>query len=214
MTAGKLQRCKVEGCKGPASRVGTQLCEMHYYRLRRKGTVERSLPGPRPNLLHDHGYILVHAPDHPLAQQLTTSRVYQHRVTYYDAYGVGPFSCHWCGGAVGWSDMHVDHLNDVKSDNAIENLVAACAPCNLKRGLPQLKRAMRSNRAKLIHFDGISLTAGEWAIRIGISRQSLLARIRHGWPLARAITEGRGRFGPESTCHDSFKQSEERAGHL
>ena len=38
----------------------------------------------------------------------------------------------------------------------------------------------------------------EWARVIGITRKALQCRLSSGWPLERALTEGRGKAGPRS----------------
>lgn len=186
--------CTAEGCRAEPRSATIPYCERHYYRLRRNGTL--NLRGPALERVSSHGYIVVYVPGHPLAERRGDVREYEHRVVFYDANGEGPFRCHWCREKVTWRDMHVDHVNSDKQDNRIENLVASCPPCNQERGHAKVRRTMRERYATWIQFDGENLTLGEWAERIGISRQSLRQRLHNGWPLDRALTEPRGRFGP------------------
>lgn len=40
----------------------------------------------------------------------------------------------------------------------------------------------------------------EWAEGLGITRNSLMARLRAGWPIDRVMTEPRGIYGPRSAA--------------
>lgn len=124
--------CSAHGCDKPATRVGADLCETHYYRIRRNGIL--GLVGyAKPGVIHhSHGYVLAEAKGHPMA--LGGYRAYEHRVVFYDAHGAGPFNCHWCAIPVSWDDMHVDHVDGCKDHNELGNLVASCALCNQGRG--------------------------------------------------------------------------------
>lgn len=164
-------------------------------RLRRRGTLE--LVKPKEFVKHTSGYILIHAPDHPLTLRHSGSKEYQHRVVFYDANGDGPFNCHWCGCDATWDEMHVDHVNAVKDDNRIENLVASCATCNIERGRDNCRKSIREKRAHLIEFGGKKQTPQEWADEIGITRQSLIFRLKSGWSVERALTTPRGVTGPQ-----------------
>lgn len=72
--------------------------------------------------------------------------------------------------------------------------------------------------AKRITFNGESLTAHEWASRIGIRPGTLHERLSAGWPLERALSEGkcpRGPSGPLITFNEeslSVRQWAERLG--
>lgn len=195
----RLSKCCVDGCASPATRVSARMCEKHYYRVRRRGsvTLAREDDPPAMEVEHSNGYVLEYAPHHPLSTPGQLSRVYQHRLRLYEERGEGPFSCHWCGVQVTWGDMHVDHLNDVRSDNRPENLVPSCALCNQKRGKWKSDQASRARAKHVYEMDGETLTAREWAARLGIAKNTLVNRVRAGWPLSRALTEPRGPSGPK-----------------
>ena len=197
----KNRRCTINGCWN-LSRSRTSLyCEKHYYRLYRNGTLELRRPPKRTR--HSNGYILVYAPDHPLTKRHGGQREYEHRIVFYDYHGDGAFNCHWCDSILTWDNMHVDHLNDLRDDNRIENLVASCPTCNQKRGHPKVRTTMRKKFGKPLEWRGESRTFGEWATMIGIARASLAWRLNHGWPLHLALTKPSGNTGPKKTIKET-----------
>jgi hypothetical protein len=190
----RYEACIVDGCGAHVRSIGTPYCEMHYMRLRRNGVFERLVPSDKRG--HTHGYVLLYLPTHPL-RQLSSPYVFEHRAVFYSTYGEGPFSCHWCGVVVTWTTMHVDHLNDVRNDNRVENLVPSCPICNQRRGIGKMQQTMRERHGVWLELRGERKILCEWAEQIGISPQSLKARLSRGWPPERALTEPRaGRYGP------------------
>lgn len=189
-------KCSVDGCGLTVRSSGSRLCEMHYMRNRRRGSVRKSVEEnpPQPETRHSHGYVTENLPSHPLWGE-TSGRIYQHRRVFFDTHGKGPHACNWCGKVLQWAEMDVDHINAVRDDNDITNLVASCPGCNRDRARHKAANASRE-RAIRYAMNGETLTAREWADRIGISRRALLGRIRAGWPLERALTEKRGPTGP------------------
>lgn len=92
----------------------------------------------------DRGYVWVKAPDHPLAH-ITGSRrgwVRRHRQRLYDSCNGAPQKCVYCEYHLEWRGhfsrcINVDHFNEVKGDDRIENLFPSCYWCNLfKSGWP------------------------------------------------------------------------------
>jgi hypothetical protein len=188
--------CSAGGCERETRSRTAALCETHYYRVRRGGSLAlRRVRKERLN--HSGGYVYLYAPDHPLAKRTTSRYVGEHRVVFYDVNGEGPFRCHWCSIPVTWSDMHVDHLNDDPKDNEIGNLVASCPRCNQRRGLSKSIATVSERQGRWIEHDGLRLTMGGWSRKLGISRASLSHRLSR-WPLQRALSEGRGVFGPKA----------------
>lgn len=189
-----MLQCSVEGCQKPANRVGAKMCEMHYGRIRRHGgteTPDRVAPDFLP---HSGGYLLAYAPGHPLARG-RCPRVYAHRVAFYAKHGDGPFSCNWCAIGVNWDGMHVDHLDDDKTNNNPANLVPSCPTCNQQRGK---HKAQAAHRAKTgITVSGRTQTLNEWAAEVGLARNAIMMRLAKGWTAEAAVMTPRGRHGPK-----------------
>lgn len=187
-------KCSVIGCgKRPRSRTAPH-CEMHYGRLRRNGTLDTVVAGRARE--RGDGYVLVPASGHPMA--LGTSTAYQHRVVFFDAHGPGPHACHVCGELGMLGGQHVDHLNEVRNDNRLENLKAACPDCNRWRGKDRIDAARTSSNVRWIELHGVRLPRSAWAKRVGISPAALAFRLSSGWPVERALTEPRGATGPRA----------------
>lgn len=188
--------CSVQGCKLIARANNTPYCEKHYMRVRRHGSTERLSTLKPGNLTHSHGYVLVNAPDHCLSRN--SNRAYEHRIVYHSHYGDGPFDCHWCGTQVTWDDVHIDHLDDCKTNNAVSNLVASCAVCNQKRGSEKMKATHRRKSHRRYTAHGKTMCLSEWAAHLGLSRASLQWRIDRGWPITRVFSPRIGKRGPPS----------------
>lgn len=141
-----LPKCKTKGCDNRATRVGDGLCESCYYRLRRTGSTKKRKYNYR--YLTKEGYIKLKKPEHPLA--MARGMVFEHRAVVYDFYNGKPQACYWCGKKIGWDDVVIDHLNENKIDNKIENLIYSCNDCNRARGamLPFVKK-MKTNSFKI-----------------------------------------------------------------
>lgn len=188
----ELDSCCIAGCNRLATRISSKMCEAHYMRFRRTGTA--NLKPLKERASHSHGYVLIRMQGHPL--QRGRSMIYEHRYVYYEAHGSGPFQCHWCSKSVTWDDLHIDHLNEIKSDNAIGNLVPSCPTCNQARGRSKILQWHRDRTG--IEFNGERRSLNEWAAMMGISRSSIVSRLRNGWPVDRALTQPRGKFGPKT----------------
>ena len=184
----KMKNCAVTGCQSKANRVGAGLCEKHYMRVRRHGSTD--IKRPKDLYIHTGGYIIVRAEGHPLSKR---NVVYEHRKVYYDANGVGPFSCYHCGVTVTWKDMHVDHLSGVVTDNRLCNLVASCPRCNQWRGVDKMKNTMRMKVGNPITYNGETLSLNQWSERLGVARPTLIHRMRRmGMTPAEAFTKPMG----------------------
>lgn len=188
-----IYTCTVEGCQNQTRPGSRTICEMHHGRMRRLGSLD--LPAKSDTYPHSHGYVVRITKGHPLSTPGQINRIYDHRVAFYAKAGDGPFDCHHCGIQVGWDNMHVDHLNDVRDDNRPDNLVASCAKCNQKRGQHKMRAASRERFG--IEFNGTKLLPSEWAARLGTAPGSINKRIAAGWSIERAVSEPRGPTGPK-----------------
>src|SRR5882762_813129 len=128
--------CSVDACEREARVNG--LCSLHSDRKRYGldlGGAELLRRRPGEGTFGLHGYHEVTRHGHPLADE--RGRVLAHRALLYDKIGPGPHRCHWCQAEIEWlrdlSDprmLVVDHLDYDKQNNAEENLMAVCHPCN------------------------------------------------------------------------------------
>lgn len=187
----RMSACSVDGCCRPVRTVHAAFCEAHYMRMRRHGTTDTVL-SRKSEIGHTGGYRLIYKPEHVLSDK--NGYCYKHRYIFYSVHGDGPFVCHICGGVVGWSNMHVDHLNDIPDDNRIENLVAACATCNQWRGRPKMVATHRA-KARLLNIDGVERTVREWSEIYKVPRTTIQRRLADGWEPTRAVTTPSGPTG-------------------
>lgn len=76
-------------------------------------------------------------PNHPLAGK--TGLVSEARTVLYTRIGGGVHQCHWCGCAIRWvtgrcgytaGAIVADHVDNDPINDAQENIVASCGPCN------------------------------------------------------------------------------------
>jgi hypothetical protein len=52
-----------------------------------------------------------------------------------------------------------------------------------------------TRRNHLVEHDGVRLTVGEWASRLGLKPSTLVQRLRRGWEVSRALR------GPQGSAH-------------
>ena len=114
------------------------MCEMHYVRVRRNGSPERTKPAYRYRT--SGSYTTLFRPEHPLAN--SGGYVFERREVLWGELGAERTpACIWCDIELDWSTLVVDHLDENKQNNAPNNLVASCNRCNRSRGalLPFLR---------------------------------------------------------------------------
>lgn len=79
-------------------------------------------------------YPLVKVAGHPLAW--SDGRVLLSRLTLWEKMDGQDGECHWCDRPIGWFKglpIVADHLDSNTLNNAPDNLVASCTPCNAHR---------------------------------------------------------------------------------
>lgn len=137
--------CTVPGCGKPARSSEADWCPMHYHRMYRHGSLDKTAVGVRVGA--PRRYRTIAAKGHPLAH--ANGRAYEHRVVLYDLIGPGVHECHWCGDPVEWlpkgtpGELQPDHLNNDGGDNRPENLVPSCRSCNAGRAVQRRSDILR-----------------------------------------------------------------------
>lgn len=160
-------KCKIDGCERECMYKKDQLCQKHYFRFMRYGTFDLTMKPRQKVRVHSAGYICLFIPDHPLAN--SNGEVYEHRVVLYKKYGDNIPSCEICGALTNWNsrDTHVDHINEIKSDNSESNLRILCNSCNVKRSNKPENYIGRLH-THTFTIDGVSGTAQWWSRQEGV----------------------------------------------
>ena len=126
------------------------MCEACYCRKRRRdaGMPEAKRTG---RVVTTGGYAKLRAVGHPLVD--THGYVMEHRMVLFRHLGADAvLSCFWCARALTWKTCVIDHLNERKQDNRVENLVVACNRCNRARGamLPFIASLASNERLEML----------------------------------------------------------------
>lgn len=118
--------CAVSGCARPHDAKG--YCSLHYKRWKRHGD-----PSVGRRVASVARYTWAYRPGHPIA--CADGKVLTHRLTLFNRIGTGIHPCFWCGSDVDWLDgsLFTDHVDHDTYNNAEENLVPSCNPCNAHR---------------------------------------------------------------------------------
>ena len=168
-------QCRVEDCGRSAMYQAAQLCQMHYFRVRRNGTVVKTPIGRALRYVTPNGYITLYKPGHPLSNK--TNCVFEHRFVMWPIVGPDCRPCELCGKPQTWVTCHVDHIDENRQNNAADNLRILCRGCNVKRGFRPESHEFRSSIG-LIEFDGRRDTATAWARdpRVNVSGNTIRLR--------------------------------------
>lgn len=199
-------KCKIDGCDRNAHYKAAQLCQKHYFRIRRNGDIELVLDRKKRLtgfsrkpvvVMPGKGYIYIYDPYHPLA----TSQGYvaEHRKVVFDRYGLELPDCEICGKPTNWETCHIDHIDCVVSNNAQENLRPVCRPCNTTRHYPE----QHTIKGRIpVTYNGVTKTAHEWVRELGlnISSSTVRHRIEHGMTAEKAL------FGEKITHNGRVKK--------
>lgn len=186
--------CRVEGCCNSATRSKRTLCEKHYYRIRRHGCAD----DPASKLsISSHGYELVYAPTHPLAN--AHGVVYKHRMVVYDRMkDIRQIHCYHCQSAIDWHNLHIDHLDNNKKNNDIHNLVCSCPKCNQARGVDKMRDTMNERHGRMLTNGNRTMSVSQWARETGIGRTTINNRIDYmGMTVEQALTIPVAKTGPK-----------------
>jgi 5-methylcytosine-specific restriction endonuclease McrA len=155
--------CDVDGCEKPARSGSAAYCKMHYHRMYRYGTLERTTKANR--YIGRDGYVYIGAQR-------------EHRIVYRNHHGDRVPPCWGCGKPLSWDmgkGMHIDHINEDRTDNRISNLRASCYQCNVQR-------SARHNVYRLT-VGGVTKPLPEWMSdpRVSVRAETVRNRIRRGW---------------------------------
>ena len=158
MNAEQIVQCSVEGCERSASYKSACLCQKHYFRLRRNGSVHLlpKTPG-KTRRLNAKGYVMIKEPGHPLA--MCDGWVYEHRKVMFAQYGEDLPDCDLCGAPTNWSTCHVDHKDQTVDNNVISNLRPVCRGCNTSR--------TQRRTTPVYECMGMVLTVKQWSEQPG-----------------------------------------------
>lgn len=184
-------QCRIDGCDRDSRYKEAQLCQKHYFRLRRFGTTDTVRWGhAKPRYENPAGYQMVYVPSHPLSKK--GGYVAEHRAVLYAAIGPGPMNCELCGVGLTWATCQVDHIDNDVRNNQRENLRPTCRTCNTRRGM---RNPVEWSRTSKIEYDGVCLTSHEWARdpRVKVKSATIRARLAAGMTVEQAL------FGPKKT---------------
>lgn len=141
--------CTVPDCVKPLrDGANAVYCGMHYHRLYRHGSLERTAhAASAPRVRKPRRYESVYLPSHPVASR--NGHAWLHRVILFDHLGTGSHPCHWCGKPLTWRNpdraqaIYVDHLDGDTANNDLGNLAPSCNGCNAGRGCQERSAKLR-----------------------------------------------------------------------
>lgn len=124
------RNCAACGGEIPSKRRATQrFCSSVCYGKSNRGVARKG------NVKHR---VVLPPEGHPLA--IDGGRVPAARIVLYDKIGPGAHPCNWCSNEIDWNAQRyapnaiiADHLDWDPSNDAPDNLVASCNPCNAHR---------------------------------------------------------------------------------
>ena len=158
---------------------------MHYFRFMRNGVFtlkgcRESVRDPDASHVTSNGYIVIYRPDHPLARG--TGHILQHREVLYNYIGDDTPDCAICGCVTSWEiyKYHVDHIDENKKNNSLDNLRMLCNSCNVGR---TKKIHHKSVGRKALTINGETKTPQEWSrlIDVKVSGSTIRRRLSMGF---------------------------------
>ena len=182
-------KCCADGCERLAVYKAAQLCQMHYFRKWRYGTLETR--SAKPFYVTNNGYRMMHVPGHALANR--GGYVYEQRLVFYmDVWPQEHFACGMCAKLLTWATVQVDHIDRNRLNNNRWNLRPLCRRCNTWRDMPP-QHTMAGRVA--LTYEGKTMTVHEWSRdpRAKVSGQTIRCRLGKGFSPEQAL------FAPKVT---------------
>lgn len=196
-------KCKVESCDRDADYISQCVCQKHYFRMMRYGTYELTKVGRgKDRYQNGKGYQMLKIQSHPLAMK--NGLVYEHRKVVFDRFGEAIPPCEKCGKHVTWKTAHIDHIDEVITNNSPENLRVLCRACNVMRSRVHIAQHTVNGR-RSVTFNGETKTPTEWARdhRVRVSHTTITRRLKDGMSPEEALFA-------EKVTHKSVKAKERR----
>ncbi|WP_408480569.1 HNH endonuclease signature motif containing protein [Paraburkholderia graminis] len=118
-------------------------------------------------------------PEHPLAD--STGQVWEHRKIAYERYGGTLPPCELCGKHITWQTAHIDHKDENRANNDLDNLRHLCRVCNVTRTV--------QSTAVLLTINGVTQNVARWSKdpRCAVSDATIRQRVSKGWPHERCV---------------------------
>jgi len=177
-----VMKCKAHDCDRDAIYGTLQLCQKHYFRYWRRGTLETIADerikatglSRKYRIQNPAGYQRIYEPTHTLAN--SDGYVYEHRFVAYKKYGDNLPACLMCGANINWDNCHIDHIDEDVTNNNIENLRPVCRGCNTTR-------TVRTKNVIPLTYNGVTKTVAEWARdeSVNVAYNTILRRMRNGF---------------------------------